>query len=106
MNKITVIYTIPLPCDILDIICSFNFYSLEQCINKTKEKYKNVIDDVKVSVYESNSYLPTIFSATTIRNHNLILFIHICNHCGNYLMFMPYSCRCKLRFNGVHHVIQ
>ena len=106
MNKITVIYTIPLPSVLLDIICSFNFYTLEQCINSTKQKYKNVIDIVKETVYYSNSYPNTLFSASTIRIHNLLLFVHICNHCGNYLTIMPYSCRCKLRFNGVHHFIQ
>jgi len=105
MNRILVIYTIPLPNNILDVICSFNFYTLEQCINSTKQKYKNVIDNIKETIYDSNSY-PTLFSATIIRIHDLLLFVHICNHCGNYLMIMPYSCRCKLRFNGVHHFIQ
>lgn len=104
MNKSIIIYNIPLPSDVVDIICSFNFYTLQQCIDRTKQKYKNVIENIKVTLYESN-YYPSIFSATTIRIHSIIFFIHICNHCGNYLMRMPYSCRCKLSFNGVH-VIQ
>jgi hypothetical protein len=50
MNKSIIIYKIQLPNDVLDMICSFNFYSLDQCIDRTKQKYKNVIDCVKVTM--------------------------------------------------------
>jgi hypothetical protein len=100
------IYKLKLPKDVLDIICSFNFYSFEQCIDRVKQKYKHVMDYIKVTVYESNYYPTTIFYATIIRIESMLLFIHICKHCGNYLISMPYSCRCKLSFNGVYHVIQ
>ena len=44
--KSVAVYNLKLPKDVLEIICSFNFYTLNECIKNVKNKYKNVIKEI------------------------------------------------------------
>jgi hypothetical protein len=92
MHMSKLLYQISLPKDIMNLICSFLFYTVEQSIEYHKEKYYDVIRDIsriKINYVFSQGYmnrLQCIVNIIHMNNANPIWFrIRICNECRQYI---------------------
>jgi predicted methyltransferase len=57
--KSVAVYNLKLPKDVIDIICSFNFYTLSECIEITKQNRTNVVKELKyVERFQYYGYQP------------------------------------------------
>jgi hypothetical protein len=92
MHKRNLLYKLPLPNDTVGIVCSFLFYTVDQSIQHHKQKYKNVIHDIrrtKITYSFSQgcmNRLQCIITIIHMNNANPIwLRIRICNECREYI---------------------
>ena len=92
MHMSNLLYQISLPKDIMNLICSFLFYTVEQSIEYHKEKYYDVIRDIpriKINYVFSQGYmnrLQCIVNIIHMNNANPIWFrIRICNECRQFI---------------------
>ena len=92
MHKSNLLYQISLSKDIIDIVCSFLFYTVEQSIEYHKQKYYDVIYDIprtKITYTFSQGYLnrlQCVVNMIHMNNANPIWFrIRICNECRQYI---------------------
>jgi len=92
MHKSNLLYQITLPHDIMNIVCSFLFYTVEQSIEYHKEKYYDVIRDIpriKITYVFSQGYMNRLQCNITIvhmnNSHPIWFRIRICNECRQYI---------------------
>ena len=83
MNKSTPLFQISLPRDLIDYICSFNFYSLEQCIQTVKKNKKKISNYIKSLMVENTQYYN--YNTIVLHDENYIIKtqLHICRLCHN-----------------------
>jgi|UniRef100_A0A6C0B7K8 hypothetical protein len=103
MEKALIIHKMPLPQELVDYICSFGFYTLEQCIEQNKKKHKKVLKDIKDDVRINNVPLYTpngtimycIYIEFPIRQRKVI-YANLCGDCNNFIHLKrkSFGCRC------------
>ena len=103
MEKIKVVNKLLLPQEIIDYICSFGFYTLEQCIEQNKQIHKDVLRDIKDDVRINNVplYTPTgsimycIYIEFPLRERKVI-YANLCGDCNNFIHLRrkSFGCRC------------
>ncbi len=86
MNQSIAVHNLNLPKDLIDLICSFNFYSLSDCIEMTsqqKRKLCSYIETIKYTVM----YFPGSTTMLTYNKYNNLQYqYNICNVCHNYIV--------------------
>ena len=92
-----------LPQEVVDYICSFGFYTLEQCIEKNKKKQKKLLHDIKhgirinnVPLYKSTgSVMYCVYIEFPIRERKVI-YANLCGDCNNFIHLKrkSFGCRC------------
>ena len=92
MNKSIILHQL-FPSDIADYICSFGFYTLDECIEKNKKKNNRVISMIKKIMFDRMISRTTIVSIWIVLpiTHQLII-ANICYTCGNYANSHECSC--------------
>jgi hypothetical protein len=92
MHKTILLHKLSLPNDIVNIICSFLFYNVEQSMEYHKKKYQKAIDDIrrtKITYAFSQGYMNRLECQVNVihmNNSNPIWFrIRICNDCRQYI---------------------
>ena len=101
--KNVIVYQLPIPREIVDHVCSFIYYRVDETIARNKKKYNRVICDLFYTVrLERECYFyGCIYSTLLIYNVQcrFDIQIYICCKCGNYAH--PTSkCKCiKLKCN-------
>jgi hypothetical protein len=101
MNIITVIYQLQLPSDSLDLICSFLFYTLNECIERYKQKNKKMLNDitqietnyVDIPSRTKKYYMNILYP---LREHKVI-HTYLCGVCGNFINIFrinSFGCKC------------
>jgi hypothetical protein len=103
MEKVLILHKIQLPQEILDYICSFGFYTLEQCIEQNKIKHKKVLRDIKDDVRINNvpllrpcgSTIYCVYIEFPIRDRKVI-YANLCGECNNFIHLQrkSFGCRC------------
>ena len=99
------LYNLKIPKDVIDIICSFNFYTLQECIEITKNKYKKVVNElnyIERFQYYGYQICSGIYYHIQIRvstydeaDIHSVLNICICIKCKEFIKNMPTSkCKC------------
>jgi hypothetical protein len=83
MNKSTLLFQLALPLDIINYICSFNFYSLEECIQTVKNNKKKISNYIKTLMVENTQYYN--YNTIILHDENYIIKtqLHICRWCHN-----------------------
>jgi len=106
--KNVIIYQLPIPTEIIDNICSFIYYRVEETISRNKTKYNRVICDLfytfrierGVHYYDWNYSFNQCYSTVFIYNVqcNFDIQIYMCCKCGNYT-HPTRKCKCmKLKY--------
>lgn len=106
--KSSVVMYLPFPKDIIDIICRFTFYTLSECIEIIKNKYKNVVKElnyVERFQYYGFQYHTGIYyqiqinmvttQANVVENLYKEINIGICIKCGKFIKNTHTNCLCK-----------
>ena len=103
MEKSITVYQLKLPKDVSNYICSFVFYTLEQCIEQNKKIHKKVLRDIKDDVRINNVplYTPTgsvmycVYMEFPIRERKVI-YANLCGDCNNFIHLKrnSFGCRC------------
>jgi hypothetical protein len=103
MEKSIAVYQLKLPQEVINYICSFGFYTLEQCIEQNKKKHKKVLKDIKDDVRINNVPLYTpngtimycIYIEFPIRQRKVI-YANLCGDCNNFIHLKrkSFGCRC------------
>ena len=103
MEKVLIIHKMPLPQEVTHYICSFAFYTLEQCIKQNKKKQINLLHDIKDGIRINNVplYTPTgsimycIYIEFPIRERKVI-YTNLCGDCNNFIHLKrkSFGCRC------------
>jgi len=94
-----------LPHEVIHYICSFGFYTLEQCIEKNKKKHIKLLHDIKHGVRINNIPLYTatgsvmycIYIEFPIREHKVI-YANLCGECNNFIHLKRKSFCCSCLF--------
>jgi hypothetical protein len=92
MNQSIALFNLHLPKEIIDYICSFNFYSISDCINKIKQHKKYIDSHIKLIRHKVFEYTQVhcILINTTKYNSQYETYIqhqfHICKTCHNYII--------------------
>ena len=100
MNQIVPVFNLKLPRDIIDYICSFNFYSLAHSIKKVKNNKKNNLLIIKSLIREKMSFVN--YKHILIYNNNIQKQLMICRYCNNIVInqnILSKSCVC---FCNIH----
>lgn len=107
MYKINIIHQLPIPNVVSNIICSFLFYTVEQSIEYHKQKYNEIVKDIRRTtiIYKfSQGYMNRLESTIYVVNNNHAhpfgFRIRICNECRNYIKkqiqrTVLFVCQCK-----------
>jgi hypothetical protein len=103
MEKLLTVHKMQLPQEIIDYICSFGFYTLEQCIEQNKIKHKKVLKDIKYDVRINNVPLYTtsgsviycVYMEFPVREHKVI-YANLCGKCNDFIHLKrkSFGCRC------------
>jgi hypothetical protein len=103
MEKVLIIHKIQLPQEVIHYICSYSFYTLEQCIEQNKKKHTKVLKDIKDDVRINNVPLYTlkgsimycIYIEFPVREHKVI-YANLCGRCNNFIHLKrkSFGCRC------------
>lgn len=86
MNKSTPLFQLALPRDIIHYICSFNFYSLEECIQTVKNNKKYFLQKIKELKLNYIIYTYPQSNVTVIYNNKNQFQLNMCNTCHNYII--------------------
>ena len=108
--KSVIVYQLPLPSEVIDDVCSFLYYRVEETLARNKEKYNKVLCDLFYTVrierglnyydwnYSYNKFYTTIFIYNVQCKFDIQ--IYICFKCGNYT-HPTRRCKCKiLKYNA------
>jgi hypothetical protein len=94
---------LPLFRDTIDHICSFLFYTVTQSIDKTKQKYNFVFQQLKkiirYSIKSHSIFHHFYMYHIQIHYGNKQLHFNMCGECGKYRKYVqgnPVSCQCYL----------
>ena len=94
MNKSIILHQW-FPSDIAHYICSFGFYTLEECIEKNKKKNKRVISMIKkIMINRIVSHISNVSICIVLPITHQLIIANICCSCGNYLNQPTYGCSC------------
>ena len=103
MEKVLMIHNMNLPQEVIDYICSFGFYTFDQCIQQNKNIFKKVLRDIKedvrinnVPLYTSTGYeIYYIYMQFPIRQRKVI-YANLCGKCHDFIHLKrkSYGCRC------------
>ena len=103
MNKSIVVLQLPLFRDTIDHICSFLFYTVAQSIEKRKQQFKFVFQQIQTAIrysIKSHSLFQDFFMYhTQIHYDHKIIHFNMCGECGKYRKYLvgnPISCQCFL----------
>jgi hypothetical protein len=92
--KSVIVYQLPIPPELIDHVCSFLYYRIEETIARNKIKYNKVNCDLFYTVrierlfpyydwnYSYNHFYATLFIYNVQCNFDIQ--IYICCKCGNY----------------------
>ena len=91
-DKCYLIHRLKLPTDILDCICSFVFYTRQQCIERNKKKCKKLFKDIQeieishIQMYyrRGASFMYFMIIQYPLREHKAV-YTYLCNDCGNFI---------------------
>jgi len=105
MKKVLMILKMNLPQEVIHYICSFGFYTLEQCIEKNKKKQINLLDDIKYGVRINNVPLYTstgsvmycVYIEFPVRERKVI-YANLCGDCNDFIHLKRKSFGCKCLF--------
>ena len=83
--KSVIVYQLPIPTDVIDHLCSFLYYKVEETVCRNKTKYNRVICDLFYTVRIELGFYP-FYSTLFIYNVqcNFDIQIYMCSKCGNY----------------------
>jgi|LakMenEpi03Aug12_release.lakeMendotaPanAssembly.Ray.scaffolds.fasta_scaffold271466_2 hypothetical protein len=103
LMKSVIVYQLPLPTDVIEQLCSFLYYRVEETISRNKTKYNRVICDLFYTVrlergsnyYTWNYSLNQMYTTLIIYNVQSTFDIrfYMCK-CGNYTR-PTIICKCK-----------
>jgi hypothetical protein len=101
--KNVIVYHLPIPSEIVDHVCSFIYYRVDETIARNKIKYNRVICDLFYTVRLEREFYFYGCIYTTLFIYNVQcrfdIQIYICCKCGNYAR-PTYKCKCtKLKCN-------
>jgi hypothetical protein len=102
MEKIMIIHKMNIPKEVIDYICSFVFYTLEQCIEQNKKKQKKLLKDIKEDVRINNVPLYTssgsvmycVYMEFPLRERKVI-YANLCGNCNDFIHLKRKSFGCK-----------
>jgi hypothetical protein len=105
MNKSIAVIQLPLPKELINIICSFTFRSIKQVTRRNKRWFANVIRDLGstdrncYSGYLGSMY--RLYYIVHITNPNIYGMreinkrVRMCINCGEFIKILEYSkCKC------------
>lgn len=107
--KNIIVHQLPIPTEVIDHICSFMYYRVEETVSRNKIKYNRVICDLFYTVrldrcfhhnwnYSCNKCYATVFIYNVQCNFDIQ--IYICCKCGNYTR-PSIKCKCRnLKYNA------
>ena len=90
--KSVIVYQLPIPTDVMDNLCSFIYYKVEETIARNKIKYNAIVCDLFYTVridrgfpyyYWNYSYNYATIFIYNIQSRFDVQF-YICCKCGNY----------------------
>jgi hypothetical protein len=102
LMKSVIVYQLPLPTDVIEQLCSFLYYRVEETISRNKTKYNRVICDLFYTVrlergsnYTWNYSLNQMYTTLIIYNvqSKFDIRFYMCK-CGNYTR-PTIICKCK-----------
>jgi hypothetical protein len=100
--KSVIVYQLPLPTEVIDNVCRFIYYKIEETVDRNKTKYNRVICDLFYTIrmdrkihYRWNYSLNKFYATIIIYNVqcNFDIQIYICCKCGNYT-HPTQKCKC------------
>lgn len=102
MNKSVAVIQLHLPHDVIDCICSYLFCSLDQSKEQNKQRFKEVLQDIKndvlidhVPLFARNGYIIYfMYIQFPVREHKVI-YTNLCGNCGNFIILKGNSFGCK-----------
>lgn len=108
MNKSIALKQLQIPPDITDYICSFLFYTIDESIQHTKQKFTSVVNDLFYTVRIDKPYISGLFHSHLHIYSTMFIYnvqstfdiqFYICNPCGNYIQPTK-KCNCTiLKYN-------
>ena len=102
MEKSFIVYHLALPQEMIDHICSFVFYTIEESRKRNREMYSTVVYEYKhIRREQMISFRPNIVSFYYILPiHNQLIVSVICYTCGNYVKpthhYKKIVCQCRI----------
>ena len=108
MEKPYLVHRLNLPKDIVDSICSFVFYTFQQCIERNKKKYKTLFNDIQEIEF---TYLKLYYNKTgpfmyfinilyPLREHKAV-HTNLCGQCNNFINIFKssryFGCKCHIK---------
>jgi hypothetical protein len=104
MNQIVAVFNLKLPYDIINYICSFNFYSLDYSIKKVKTIKKSSLLIIKSLMREKMSFIN--YRHILIHNNSIQLQLMICRYCNNiiinqHILSKNSVCFCKIHTDRI-----
>ena len=107
--KSVIVYQLPLPTEVIDHVCSFMYYSVEETISRNKKKYNRAVCDLFYTVriergsnyYNWNYSLNQMYTTLIIYNVQSTFFdirFYICCNCGNYVHPIKLCTCTKLKY--------
>jgi|LauGreDrversion4_2_1035121.scaffolds.fasta_scaffold11636_2 hypothetical protein len=105
MEKSIALYQLKLPQEVIEYICSFGFYTLEQCIEQNKQNQKKLLKDIKEGVRINNvplytltgSILYCVYIQYPLRERKVI-YANLCGNCNDFIHLKRVSFGCKCLF--------
>lgn len=109
MEKYYFVHRLKFPTDIIDSICSFVFYTFQQCIDRNKKKYRNLFSDIQeiettyLKLYYNNSNGPFMYYMNILyplREHKAV-HMNLCGQCNNFMNIFKssrwFGCKCHIK---------
>jgi len=109
MEKSHLVYRLKFPTDIIDSICSFVFYTFQQCIERNKKKCRSLFNDIQeieftyLKLYYKNSTGPFMYNMNILyplREHKA-LNTNLCGQCNNFINIFKssrcFGCKCHTK---------
>ena len=100
MNKSILLHQLILPKDLINYICNFVFYTLDECIEKNRKHYNRIFREIKeIKITKISKWLPNISWKLIniyyiLPRSNQLIISSLCHTCGNYINSHKYSCKC------------
>ena len=113
MERSHLVHMLKFPADTIDCICSFLFYTFQQCIERNKQKYKNLFSDIqqiettylKIYYRINGPFMYTMNILYPLREHKAVHTM-LCGQCNNFInICRPTDCfGCKCNYNKYSYI--